>query len=96
MLFIHSGTWRAGVAKDMRPGGKCSVNAGAHLAVLDFNNVIELGGDLVTMADQLAVASAAWVSKNARIFGRDPSGLVCRRVLGSGGHWVGVLLHHTN
>src|SRR4051794_145452 len=66
------------------------VNAGAHLAVLDFNNVIETGGNLMTLADQVR-RGVAWVYKNARSFGGDPERIY---VSGhsSGGHWVGVLL----
>jgi len=66
------------------------VNAGAHHAVLDFNNVIETGGNLMTMADQIR-RGVTWVYKNARSFGGDPERIY---VSGhsSGGHWVGVLL----
>jgi hypothetical protein len=45
-------------------------NQGYH-AVLDFNNVIETRGDLMTMADQIR-RGVAWVCKNARSFGGDP------------------------
>lgn len=52
-VFVHGGAWRTGVAKDNAAHAEMLVNAGAHLAVLDFNNVIETGGDLMTMADQI-------------------------------------------
>jgi arylformamidase len=56
----------------------------------DFNNVGEVDGSLLTMADQIR-RSVAWVYKNAKVFGGDPERLY---VSGhsSGGHWAGVLL----
>jgi arylformamidase len=83
-------SWRAGVAKDNAAQAEMLVNAGAHLAVLDFNNVIETGGDLMTMADQIR-RGVAWVCKNARSFGGDPERVYISGH-SSGGHWVGVLL----
>ena len=89
-VFVHGGAWRAGVAKDNAGQAEMLVNAGAHLAVLDFNNVIETGGDLMTMADQIR-RGVAWVCKNARSFGGDPERVYISGH-SSGGHWVGVLL----
>jgi arylformamidase len=66
------------------------LNAGAHLVVPDFNNVGEVGGSLMTMADQIR-RSVAWTVKNARSFGGDPD-RVCVSGHSSGGHWAGVLL----
>jgi arylformamidase len=89
-IFVHGGAWRAGLAKDNALHAEMLVNAGAHLAVLDFNNVIETGGNLMTMADQIR-RGVAWVYKNAKSFGGDPERIY---VSGhsSGGHWIGVLL----
>ncbi len=60
------------------------VNAGAHFVALDFNNVLETGGDLFPMVDQVRRATA-WVYNNAASFGGDP-----RRIYltghSSGGH----------
>jgi arylformamidase len=89
-VFVHGGAWRTGVAKDNAAQAEMLVNAGAHLAVLDFNNVIETGGDLMTMADQIR-RGVAWVCKNARSFGGDPERIYISGH-SSGGHWVGVLL----
>lgn len=89
-VFVHGGAWRTGVAKDNAAQAEMLVNAGAHLAVLDFNNVIETGGDLMTMADQIR-RGVAWVCKNARSFGGDPERVYISGH-SSGGHWVGVLL----
>jgi arylformamidase len=89
-VFVHGGAWRAGLAKDNAFHAEMLVNAGAHLAVLDFNNVIETGGNLMTMADQVR-RGVAWIYKNAKSFGGDPERLYISGH-SSGGHWVGVLL----
>ena len=66
------------------------MDAGAHFAVLDFNNVIETNGDLIPMARQVRSA-VAWVYKNAASFGGDPNRVY---VSGhsSGAHLAGVVL----
>jgi arylformamidase len=89
-VFVHGGAWRVGRAKDYHYPAEMLLNAGANFVVLDFNNVGEVGGDLLVMADQIR-RGVAWVYKNARSFGADPERLY---VSGhsSGGHWVGVLL----
>jgi arylformamidase len=89
-VFVHGGAWRVGLAKDYAYPAEMFVNAGAHLVVLDFNNVLETGGDLMVMADQVR-RGVAWVYKNAKSFGGDPERLyVCGH--SSGGHLTGVLL----
>jgi arylformamidase len=89
-VFVHGGAWRTGLARDYHFAAEMFVNAGANLVVLDFNNVIETGGDLMVMADQVR-RGVAWVYKNAKTFGADPERLY---VSGhsSGGHLAGVLL----
>ncbi len=52
-VFVHGGAWRAELAKDYAYPAEMFVNAGAHVAVLDFNNVLETGGDLMVLADQI-------------------------------------------
>ena len=89
-VYIHGGAWRAEVAKDNAAQAEMLVNAGAHLAVLDFNNVIETGGSLTIMADQVR-RGVVWIYKNARSLGGDPERLYISGH-SSGGHWVGVLL----
>jgi arylformamidase len=89
-VFVHGGAWRVEVAKDNAAQAEMLVNAGAHLAVLDFNNVIETGGDLMVMADQVR-RGVAWIYKNAESFGGNPERLYISGH-SSGGHWVGVLL----
>src|SRR5215831_2068259 len=89
-VFVHGGAWRVGRAKDYAYAAETFVNAGAHLVVLDFNNVLETGGDLMVMADQVRRA-IAWVYRNAKSFGGDGERLyVCGH--SSGGHLAGVLL----
>ena len=89
-VFIHGGAWRAGYAKDFAFAAELFVNAGAHLVVLDFINVLEANGDLLPMAEQVRRA-VAWVYKNAPSFGGDPSRVY---VSGhsSGAHLGGVVL----
>jgi arylformamidase len=89
-VFVHGGAWRAGLAAQYHYPAEMFVNAGAHLVVLDFNNVIETGGDLMVMADQVRRA-VAWVYRNANSFSGDPERIY---VSGhsSGGHLTGVLL----
>jgi arylformamidase len=62
-VYVHGGAWRVEVAKDNAAQAEMLVNAGAHLAVLDFNSVIETGGNLMVMADQVR-RGVAWVYKN--------------------------------
>jgi arylformamidase len=89
-VFVHGGAWRTGLAKNYAYAAEMFVNAGAHQVVLDFINVIEAGGDLMAMAQQVRRA-VAWVYRNAASFGGDPERLyVCGH--SSGGHLTGVLL----
>jgi arylformamidase len=89
-IFVHGGAWRAGLAKNYAYAAELFVDAGAHYVVPDFNNVLETGGDLMVMAEQVRRA-VAWVYGNAKSFGGDPERLyVCGH--SSGGHLTGVLL----
>jgi arylformamidase len=63
LVFVHGGAWRAGMARDYAFPAEMLINAGAHYAVLDFNNVLETGGDLMPMAEQVQ-RGIAWVSRN--------------------------------
>jgi arylformamidase len=89
-VFVHGGAWRAEMAKDYGYPAEMFVNAGAHFVVLDFNNVLETGGNLMTLAEQ-ARRAVIWVWKNAESFGGDPERIY---VSGhsSGGHLAAVLL----
>lgn len=89
-VFIHGGAWRNGLARDSAAHAELFVHAGAHLAVVDFALVQDVGGSLLPMADQVRRA-VAWVYRNARSFGGDPERLY---VSGhsSGAHLAGVVL----
>lgn len=89
-IFIHGGAWRGGLAKDFAYAAELFVHAGAHYVVPDFINVIEAGGSLMPMADQVRRA-VAWVRRNAQSFGGDPERIY---VSGhsSGGHLASVVL----
>lgn len=89
-IFVHGGAWRSGLAKDFAYAAELFVNAGSHLVVLDFINVLEAGGNLMPMADQVRRA-VAWVYRNAKTFGGDANRI---HISGhsSGGHLAGVIL----
>ncbi len=89
-IFIHGGAWRSGMAKDSAYPAELFVGAGAHYVVPDFINVLEAGGNLMPMADQVRRA-VAWVRRNAKSFGGDPERIY---VSGhsSGAHLAGVVL----
>ena len=90
VIFVHGGAWRAGHAKDSAYGAETFVRAGAHFLVLDFINVIESGGDLMPMIDQVR-SGVAWAARNAASFGGDPDRLF---ITGhsSGAHLGGCVL----
>ena len=63
LVFVHGGAWRAGMARDYAFPAEMLINAGANLAVLDFDNVLETNGDLMPMAEQVQ-RGIAWVHKS--------------------------------
>ena len=87
-VFVHGGAWRAGLARDYAFPAEVLLRAGAHYAALDFANVLETGGDLMPMAEQVR-RGIAWVCRNAERLGAD-----ARRVYvagtSSGAHLGGV------
>jgi arylformamidase len=90
VVFVHGGAWRGSYAKDSAYGAETFVRAGAHFLVLDFINVIESGGDLMPMIEQVR-GGVAWAAKNAASFGGDPDRIY---VTGhsSGAHLGGCVL----
>jgi arylformamidase len=90
MIWVHGGAWRVGKAAQYHYAAEMFLNAGANFVAVDFNNVGEVGGNLLTMADQIR-RSVAWVYKNAKSFGGDPERIYVSGQ-SSGGHWVGVLM----
>ena len=89
-IFIHGGAWRSGLAKNFGFKAETFVNAGAHYIVPDFINVIESGGDLMPMIEQVRRA-IAWVYKNAASFNGDPNKIYISSH-SSGAHLAGVAL----
>lgn len=89
-LFIHGGAWRFGRSADAAYMAETFVDAGAHFIALDFQNVIDAGGNLMTMADQVRGA-VAWVYTNAPTFGGDRNRLYLSGA-SSGAHLASVVL----
>jgi len=90
IIVVHGGAWRDGLARDFGDSAEAFVRSGAHFVVLDFINVIEAGGDLFPMADQVRRA-IAWVAAHAGTFGGDPERIY---LFGrsSGAHLAGVAI----
>lgn len=90
LMIIHGGAWRAGTAREFADSVEVFVRAGAHCVIPDFINVIDAGGSLLPMADQVCRA-IAWIARNAERFGGDPERI---HVFGrsSGAHLGGVAI----
>jgi arylformamidase len=69
-VFVHGGGWRVGGAAESALNAEPLVRAGAHAFILDFINVDEAGGDLVSMHRQVSGA-LAFIWNNAAGFGGD-------------------------
>jgi len=89
-IFLHGGAWRGGSAENSAFPAEMFVNAGAHYIAVDFINVLEAGGNLMAMADQVRRA-VAWVYKNAATFSGDPNRIYISGH-SSGGHLAGVVM----
>jgi arylformamidase len=89
-VYIHGGAWRSGLARDYAFPAEMFTSAGAHYVVLDFINVIEAGGSLMPMAEQVR-RGVAWVYRNAARFGANPDQLYISG-FSSGAHLGGVVL----
>ena len=90
MIWVHGGSWKVGTASQYHYAAEAFLNAGANFVAVDFANVGDVGGSLLTMADQIR-RSVAWVYKNAKQFGGDPERIYVSGQ-SSGGHWIGVLM----
>ena len=89
-VFIHGGTWRTGSSRRAAHPAELFVDRGAHYVALDFINVLDAGGDLRVMVDQVR-RGIAWVYRHAESFGGDPD----RLYIGghsSGGHLCSAAL----
>jgi arylformamidase len=89
-VFVHGGAWRSGEAKSYAFPAEVFVNAGISFVVLDFINVLESGGDLMPMAEQVR-RGIAWVYRNADKFGGDRERLYVTSQ-SSGAHLAGVAI----
>jgi arylformamidase len=69
-IFIHGGAWRSGSARDNAFAAELFVRSGVHYLVADFANVLETGGDLMLVSQQVRDA-VAWAYNNASTFGGD-------------------------
>lgn len=63
LVYVHGGAWRAGMARDYAFPAEMVLDAGAHYAALDFNNVLETNGDLLPMAEQVQLG-IGWILNN--------------------------------
>ena len=89
-IFIHGGAWRGSSAAQWGFMAENFVTRGVHYVAPDFINVIQAGGNLMPMVDQVK-RSIAWVYKNAKSFGGDPNRIYLS-AHSSGAHLAGVVL----
>jgi arylformamidase len=89
-VYIHGGAWRNGRSADFVFLSEMILDAGAHSVIVDFNNIDDVGGNLMTMAKQVRSA-VAWVYNNAQNFGGNKNRLY---VTGhsSGGHLASTII----
>jgi arylformamidase len=90
VVYVHGGAWRTGIAKNHAYAAELFVRASCHFVVLDFVNIVDAGGNLSVMADQVRRA-LAWTYANAVTLGADRGRIyLCGH--SSGAHLGGVLL----
>jgi arylformamidase len=89
VVYVHGGAWRNGAARDFAFLAEMFVDAGAHFAALDFDQIDACEGSLFPMVDQVRRA-LAHLSSQASAYGVDPSRIY---VIGhsSGAHLAGCL-----
>jgi arylformamidase len=89
-VYVHGGAWRNGRSANFAFLSEMIVDAGAHSVIVDFSNIDDVGGNLMTMAKQVRSA-VAWVYDNAQTFGGDKNRLY---VTGhsSGGHLASTIV----
>jgi len=73
-VYVHGGAWRNGRSADFVFLSEMIVDAGAHSVIVDFSNIDDVGGNLMTMAKQVRSA-VAFVYNNAQKFGGDKNRL---------------------
>lgn len=89
-IFVHGGAWRSGVARNFAHLADTFTGFGLNCAILDFTNIDDAGGNLITMATQVRSA-VAWIYRNAATLGVDANRVF---IAGhsSGGHLGGCIL----
>ncbi len=70
-VLLHGGVFNMGSARAFAFPAELFVNAGAHLAVLDFARAQDVGWRIEVLADQVRRA-LLWVHRHAPDFGGDP------------------------
>ncbi len=70
-VHVHGGAWRSGASARCHGPAQMFVDAGCNYIALDFSNVLETGGDLMPMIDQVRRA-IVWIYRNAAVLGADP------------------------
>lgn len=89
-VYFHGGAWRGGDARREAYLSENFVDAGANYIAANFTNVMETGGDLRPMAEQVRRA-LAWIYRNASAFNADPE-KVYISAHSSGAHLVACAL----
>jgi arylformamidase len=89
-VYVHGGAWRNGRSADFAFLSEMIVDAGAHSVIVDFSNIDDVGGNLMTMAQQVRSA-VAWVYNNAQKFGGDKNRLYLTGH-SSGGHLTSCIV----
>jgi arylformamidase len=90
LMFIHGGRWRGGRSAAQVYLAEPYTKAGANLVAIDFNNVLETGGDLFPLVDQCRRA-VAYLYRNGAAHGIDPNQLYLAGH-SSGGHLAGCVV----
>jgi arylformamidase len=88
-VYIHGGAWRYRSAAEYGFAAEMFLHAGAHFVVPDFIGIVEAGGNLLVIAEQLRRA-LGWVCDNAQALRGDPQRIYVSAT-SSGAHLAGVL-----
>lgn len=70
LAFVHGGAWRSGAAQDYAFIAPPLLQAGVHVALLDFDAVQDCGGELLEMARQVR-CGLLWLHVHATELGAD-------------------------
>ncbi len=90
MIFLHGGQWRGGTSAQGAYHAEPFAKAGGHFINVEFDNLPQTNSNLNPMVDQCRRA-VAWIYRNAKSFGGDPSALYLSG-FSSGGHLGGCVV----